>query len=222
MPVNIKKTRWATLCVAGLLAGLPPINSTLALDDYGESEGGNHVKIPFKALQPRHQRRQKPRLPDRALISKKKSRQEIPPRHKSPSHYTRKLRKMIARHNKKGRQYGDIQLYARENRWGSAVKIQACFGDNVLTSFEVVDKGNTNELWFEFKDVTYRNRGRHRHRWIAVSPRMIIRGRHIFLRAQSSKGNGVISLKIRGNCIDDPPADISTTSTAPAPPPDDH
>ena len=144
----------------------------------------------------------------------KNSRQEIPPRVASRSRYSRSLRKSIHRHNKKGQLYGDIQLYARENRWGPAVKIQRCYGDNILTSFSVINKGATGKLGFEFKNTTFRNRGRHRHRWILVKPGMIIRGRHIFLRAQSSKGSGVITIKVRGNCIEEsPPASPSEPSS---------
>ncbi len=131
-------------------------------------------------------------------------RQIIPPRSKARSRYTRRLRRQIRRFNKKGRQTGDIKLYAKENRWGPAVKIQSCYGDNILSRFSVRKNGTDGKIWFQFKNATARNRrrGRGRHRWIMVDQEMLIRGRHIYLRAQSSKGNGVLTLKVRGNCIE--------------------
>ena len=128
----------------------------------------------------------------------------IPPKKPSPSGYTRSVRKMIRAHNKNGQPRGDIKLYARENRWGSGVKIQSCYGDNILTRFSVTRKGQTGAVWFQFKNVTYRNRGRHRHKWIMVKPGMLIRGRRILLRAQASHGNDVVTLRVVGNCIERP------------------
>ncbi len=137
------------------------------------------------------------------------SRPRIPPRKKSRSGYSRSVRKMIRAHNKKGQPVGDIKLYAKENRWGPPVKIQSCYGDNILTRFSVTAKGSLGKIWFQFKDVTYRQRrrGHRRHqgyRWIMVEPGMLIVGRYILLRAQTAKGNDVVSLKVLGNCIEDP------------------
>ena len=129
-------------------------------------------------------------------------RPHIPQQPKSPSAYTRRVRNMIRAHNKKGQVVGDIKLFAKENRWGASVKIQNCYGDNILTRFSVTDKGVAQKLWFQFKNVTYRNRGRHRHRWIMVEPGFVIRGRKILLRAQASKGNAILSLKVLGSCIE--------------------
>ena len=121
--------------------------------------------------------------------------------------YNRAIRRMIKRHNKKGQRVGNIKLYAKEKRWGAAVKIQGCYGDNILSKFSIIDTGGikpreNDKISFQFKDVTYRNRGRRRHKWIRVKPGKLIRGRFIYLRARSSRGQGVLTLKIRGNCIE--------------------
>jgi hypothetical protein len=144
--------------------------------------------------------------PSQSASSRKKtlnlSRPRIPPSPPSHSGYTRSVKKMIRTYNKKGRATGDIKLYAKENHWGPGVKIQSCYGDNILTRFTVIKKGDTDRIWFQFKNVTNRSRKRHRHKWVMVEPGILIRGRYIYLRAQSSRGNGVISIKVVGNCIE--------------------
>ena len=142
-----------------------------------------------------------PRRTARPATRKRRS-SVIPPRIKARGRYTRSLRRKIRAHNKKGQPVGNIQLYARENRWGPGVKVQRCYGDNVLSKFTVLQKGDTDKIWFQFRDVTYRNRGRRRHKWINVEPGMLMRGRHILLRAQAARGNGVLTLKVVGHCIE--------------------
>lgn len=117
-----------------------------------------------------------------------------------PSGYTRTIRDAIKYSNDYGRPLGRIKMYAREGEWGPAVEIQDCFGDNIQTKFSVVDSGETGRLWFQYKDASHGN-GRQR-RWVMVDPGMIIRGRTIHLRAQSSSGSDIIGLKVIGNCID--------------------
>jgi hypothetical protein len=116
-----------------------------------------------------------------------------------PLRYSRAVRKAIRHFNRYGQKHGDIQLFAREGAWGPAVKIQRCFGDNISSYFEMVNKGEAGRVWFQYQNVTSRNR-RH-HRWVMVDPLMRILGQHIFLRAQSSKGSDIITIKVRGNCI---------------------
>lgn len=128
----------------------------------------------------------------------------IPPKPKTNSKYTRATRKAIQAHNKSGRPIGDIKLYAKEKHWGPAVKIQSCYGDNILTRFSITDKGNTGKISFQFKNVTRRNKRRHRHKWVMVKPGVLISGRYIYLRAQTSIGNAILSLRVVGNCIERP------------------
>jgi len=230
MPVCIYRTLFTALLGAGLLAKLP-LSLAGGLDvgnfkNYSDlhEDKQNLAGSPPRAIMQSQTTPQTPKvrrhapekqIPRPAFTSKEdpsvpvhltpkptKKGQKISPPKKS---YTRSIRKMIRQQNKKGRRFGNIKLYARENHWGSPVKIQSCYGDNILTIFAVTNKGETGDLWFEFKNVTMRNKGKRRHKWITVNPGMLIRGRTIYLRAQSSKGHDVISLKVKGNCIEDPP-----------------
>ncbi len=244
MPAYIHTSLFTALLGAGLLAELPvSLAGGLDMGNF-QNYTDRHIDPPRKSSPRRRTLAQlrtlqqppeaRPPLPEKplarspfnnqkrragSLIPAKRpfqNRQIIPPRQKSAASYTRSVRKMIRHHNKKGRSFGDLKLYVRENRWGPAVKIQSCYGDNILTSFAVLNKPEAGDLWFEFKNATFRNRGRQRHKWITVNPGMIIRGRTIYLRAQSSKGNGVVRLRVKGNCIEDPPAnEPSVTKTDP-------
>ena len=60
--------------------------------------------------------------------------------------YTKSVGAMIEKNNSKGRRRGHIKLYAKRQNWGPGVKIQACFGDNVLTKFTIADKGIQSRL----------------------------------------------------------------------------
>ncbi|MCF6199521.1 MAG: hypothetical protein L3J67_09020 [Hyphomicrobiaceae bacterium] len=82
-----------------------------------------------------------------------------------------------------------------------------------MTIFNVIDKGKTGDLLFQYKNVTRRHKGRNRHKWKTAIARTIIRGRYIILRARSSKGADVISLRIRGNCIEAPSIPASAGKT---------
>ncbi len=233
MPVSIHISLFTALLGAGLLAALPLSlaggldvgnfrNHSDQRDDHSNISSPHRRAIaqlrtapqtpevrppsPGKPLVPSTLNGKRPRTGSLKRVKiPRKNRQIIPPRQKSPASYNRSVRKMIRHHNKKGRSFGHIKLYVRENRWGPAVKIQSCYGDNIMTSFTLLNKPQTGDVWFEFKNATFRNRGRRRHKWITVNPGMIIRGRTIYLRAQSSKGNGVVTLKVKGNCIEDPP-----------------
>jgi len=124
-------------------------------------------------------------------------------KHTPPRRYTRSIRKLIHYYNKYGQRYGNIKLFAKEGYWGPAVKVQKCHGDNVYSRFRLVGKGEAGRVWFQYQDTTFRNR--RRHHWVMVDPGMIMRGQHVFLRAQSSKGSDIVSIKVSGTCIETPP-----------------
>lgn len=116
----------------------------------------------------------------------------------APGGYNRSIADAIAYYNRYGRGSGHVRLYARESEWGPAVKLQDCFGDNIRTKFAVAERGQAQRLWFQYKDVSH---GRRRQRWVMVDPGMVIRGRVIWLRAQSSAGSDIVTLDVVGNCM---------------------
>ncbi len=120
--------------------------------------------------------------------------------------YTKTIGAMIADNNIKGRRTGHIKLYAKQGTWGPGVKIQACFGDNVLTKFTVADKGASGSLRFQVQVVPTNKSKSAGNKWVPVSPGKLIRGRYIYLRAQSVRQSDVITLSTVGICIDRPAA----------------
>jgi hypothetical protein len=141
---------------------------------------------------------QKP-VPDESALPPLTIRPQPPADNKpAPSGYTRSIGEAIAYYNKYGRSNGRIRLYAREGEWGPEVKLQDCFGDNIMTKFAIGERGQTQRLWFQYRDTSHRRRHR---RWVMVDPGMIIRGRVIYLRAQSSAGSDIVSLNVVGNCM---------------------
>jgi hypothetical protein len=222
MPVTIC-TSWFAVLLTALLYSVF-LNSTFAdeMDEvgiYGDLTEKQNTTPPPARTRPTIDPRHNQPVPKRPMVNQVPSTQMLErrsvdlsrtvsaPRITARQGYSRALRRMIKRNNKKGQRVGNIKLYAKKKRWGAAVKIQGCYGDNILSKFSITDTGGIRQrekdkISFQFKDVTYRNRGRRRHKWVRVKPGTLIRGRFIYLRARSSSGQGVLTLKVRGNCIE--------------------
>ena len=125
-------------------------------------------------------------------------------RNDQPDAYSKAIEQNIRDNNQRGQPRGNIKLYAKQGDWGAGVRIQACFGDNILTKFTVRDRGASEGLRFEYQGVRNKKSRSTRRGWKSVEPGSLIKGRYIFLRARSSQNSGTITLRVVGICIDDP------------------
>ena len=127
------------------------------------------------------------------------------PQHRKAVVLTRQMRQMIRKNNRQGRARGHIKIFAPQGTWGPPVKIQSCFGDNILTRFTVSDPANAGDLAFQFQTVRRRNSRPGRKGWKPIRPGELIRGRYVYLRARNRDEAGIVALRVVGICIDDPP-----------------